>query len=880
MIDEALAGGGPAPETPAYDRLTGGREARGWTRLKTLLEPVTLFWLIVIGAGGTVMGAAAGKTWDDTVWMTGSLLVLLGLAASLLHILRAAVRMIPPVTHPTDHDLARALLADLRRDWRRRTVFRFTDVPQKLPLLLVGTAPGAPMPPLLRAYRRRRVWLSPIVAVFRRPSAVFVTDYKDPARRPRCRWRVSLWSLVQGARWVMGTVILPRRARQRAAHLLFYGLTALLMTGLVYVHHSVDQPYCLTGTGTDDVDVEHDEWIGSRTCLGWKDLGRDVRDAVPGWIESRVTVHKPGPDDNAGLFDVNLIYRENKRVGQAAAGSSRGVVTVALVTSLTTSSPTRPIRSTVAEHEGLAGAYAAQVRINAGRDQRMPYVQLAIVNSGDLTGGADQAAVGEHLFRMRRSLHELALDTDRRLIAAVVTLNSTTEVRKALHESLGRDGIAMLSPTMTADGFGDEIRVPAEAPGAGRPVFFSVNTVNDDQVEVITRYAAGSAKKLVYYYPVDPDRIAPGFDTTDLYLGTLTCDVWKRAGFRPEALHDATAWNPSGGSPANLCPGAAAAGTDRQVAAAGRTRRPGATAGTKRGASIGLWPWSRGEPAEELRKSACPASAGSAERPQVLFFGGRYTDVAAFTELVQVACPKRPEVAVADSATRFLADGELAGLVPHRTSVLITSRGPVLTCESLTHPDSVRGLGPHDAGRLEDFADDVHNVLQRCRGAGDPEADRRLAGGWAILSYDTVLMIRDVLLRIGLTDLRRPPPPIIRTDASTPAGAPRGLLDAPRLHDLVLGCLQGRPPAVVGTRVDGTANGSVGTACTSRTFAGAYGTIELVGGVGRRTVVLLDIPDLATAFASGAGRPTRSCVPSAKPPGRPCRVRKLGYTAD
>ena len=104
--------------------------------------------------------------------------------------------------------------------------------------------------------------------------------------------------------------------------------------------------------------------------------------------------------------------------------------------------------------------------------------------------------------------------------------------------------------------------------------------------------------------------------------------------------------------------------------------------------------WSQGEWAGDFRNATSPPkvsirkSRGNPSQhrgvPRCCAFGGRYTDVAVFTHLVQVSCgPDRPEVAVADSATRFLADGELSRLVPHRTRILIASRGPALTCATL-----------------------------------------------------------------------------------------------------------------------------------------------------------------------------------------------------
>jgi hypothetical protein len=629
---------------------------------------------------------------------------------------------------------------------------------------------------------------------------------------------------------------------------------SLVTIGLVSLHHRLDTPYCLSAAGIDDVAVDdHDEWIGTRTCLGWSELGRNARNTLVGRIADRLSVHEPGPEDNQGLFDVNLIYRENKRIERLSADSGRGVVTVAMVTSLTTSTPTRPIRSVVAEREGLAGGYAAQVRINADRNQRMPYLRLAIVNSGDLTPGVDAKVMDQHLGRMRDSLRRLA--RSQRLIAAVVTLNSSTQVQGALRDSLGADGIAMISPTMSADRFGDEVRPPAADGDVRRPVFFPVNPANDDQVELIAQYArrsgAPARRRLVYYYPVDPAQATPGFDPTDLYLSTLFCDVWDRAGYRDEALR--------GGAEALH------ASTARARCEGASRKRP------MKGLDVELWPWSRERPADELRASACPESTGSPGRSPLLFFGGRYSDVAAFTQLVQVGCGSaRPEVAVADSATRFLADGELAGLVPHRTRVLIASRGPALTCATLPEQDEAAELQPYDRGRRDDFADDIRNVLHRCRNAGDPEADRRLAGSWAVLGYDTVLMIRDVMLRIGLNNLREPRRP--RAAATAPAGSDHvpGLRGATELRGLVLRCLQGPPPparATARTAAPAPQPGdTAATPCVSRVFPGAYGSIRVEDGIGRRTVTLLDVPDLATAFASASINPKHRCVPPEKPP--------------
>lgn len=787
-IDAALRSTS-APRTPRYDRLTGGRRSAAapagrWDRWKRLLEPVTGFWVVVVGVGASMTSVAGDNSLVKR--LTGTIPIAVGMVAIFFHVMLAVFRMasMSVRSEPTDDDLARALLSDLRHDWWRLTVFRANDVPQQLPVLLVGASEGDP-PALLRAYRWR----------LRRPSAVLVSDCRALRERRQRRWLAFLMRYVNALpRWLLSEVLLPAKARRRARHLLCYGMVALLAAGLLYLDRSLGQPYCL-GRGSDvkdEVTIDGDEWIGYRICLDKADLGRETWNRAVGQLVGHLAVHRPGPEDNRNLFDVNLIYRENKRV-ERLAERRRGLATVAVVTSLTTREQSRSLRSVVAEREGLAGAYAAQVRVNADRNPRMPYLRLAVVNAGDLTSGLDRRTVQNHLDELKDKLAELTRDQPL-LIAAIVTLNSTDPVRAALRDSLGKDEVAMISPTMSADGF-------AAGFDAKEPVFFQVSSVNDDQVELIRQYAKVKEKKLIYYYPVDREG---KFDAEDRYVQTMFCDVWRRRS------------PPPGTRGSKPCP--AVPPSEQETYS-----------------DIELRPWSQGESAEEFRKTACPTegitatSRGKSEsdprRPALLFFGGRYTDVAAFTQLVQVSCaPHQPEVAVADSATRFLADGELAGLVPHRTRVLIASRGPALTCTTLAAGPAT-ALSPYDQGRRDDFADDVRRTLHRCGAGSDPEADRRLAGGWALVNYDSVLMIRDALLRVGLHRL-------------TPATEMRGL---------VLGCLRGSP------------------ICPSASFPGGYGTITMKNGLGRRTVFLLDVPDLATAFAAASINPIYVCAPPGDP---------------
>jgi hypothetical protein len=225
-----------------------------------------------------------------------------------------------------------------------------------------------------------------------------------------------------------------------------------------------------------------------------------------------------------------------------------------------------------------------------------------------------------------------------------------------------------------------------------------------------------------------------------------------------------------------------------------------------------------------------PAAGGSSATDglPLVFFGGRYTDVAEFTQALRLGCGNRmPELAVADSSARFLADREQASHVPHGAQVLIAYRGRVLTCDTLRNPRQHPNESSFDVGRRADFYDDISGRLHRCAAAGgNPEVDRWLAGGWVALGYDSLLMINDALLRTGLPDARR-------------------------VRDSILQCLRGRP----------------GGPCDTTDYPGAYGAIHIDdNGVGRRPTVLLHVKDLATAFESPATVDTlATCLPQSTP---------------
>lgn len=600
-------------------------------------------------------------------------------------------------------------------------------------------------------------------------------------------------------------IFVPDSSRYRLRLFGVYALAVLAVGPSVAVTLDTERPYCLWrapqwtswyhggGISTGDIGGE---WIGYRTCLGWTQFVGDLASAGIGHLPDAFGPKRADPDDTPGLFDINKIYVENRRVERLTTGS-RPIATIAMITSITTSEAKREVRSVVAERENLAGAYAAQRRINTMRSERHPYLRIAVVNVGDLLDRPEDKTA-ELTTRLK------ALAGDATLVAAVVGVDSREPVRQMLKDSLAARNIAMISPTMSADDFGKGMS----------DTFFQMSSTNRDQVHLIFEHARRRHLDVTYIYPSDLKAPAlepreeknssktqgPAFGGTgrnsidgkakDLYLETIYCDV--------RALKPHYLW-PAGDDV--FC------GT--KVDATGAMR------------SNDVQSWNSSAGGNQI---TCPEKPSS----QLIFFGGRYVDVSEFLRDLRSSCPGKdlPEVAAADSSARFLADPEQARHVPHGTRVLISYRGPVLTCANLANQNYRQPGTTADktiGDRRADFLSDVESSLARCTGKDQP-ADQWLAGGWAALTYDAVLMIDDTLTRT------RPSP-----DSSSPSSA----------RERVLICLRGR-----------------GAGCSEYTYQGAYGDTRFVNGVARRTTNLLRIDDLSIAYTKpGQAATIATCVP-------------------
>ncbi|MDT5027237.1 MAG: hypothetical protein QOE61_3663 [Micromonosporaceae bacterium] len=214
------------------------------------------------------------------------------------------------------------------------------------------------------------------------------------------------------------------------------------------------------------------------------------------------------------------VYAENLQASRLA-GNGRLVVTMLLVTALTNSPQNS--RSIVAEQEGLAGAYAAQMRINSTAGN-LPLVRIAVANAGYAASHADTLA-----HRVRA-----LVDADPTVVAAVVTLDSIDVVHQGLARLTGT-GLAMASPTMSADGF-----------GAGLPTFLQLTASNSDQAQLAFDYATRVAPRAAIVV------IRPDPDTGDRYTATLSSAM---AAAGPGVTE--VRWAPAQLSLSSICAGAA-----------------------------------------------------------------------------------------------------------------------------------------------------------------------------------------------------------------------------------------------------------------------------------------------------------------------------------
>lgn len=682
-LQETLDSVNPPLILPGYDvvRLGG---ATTWTGL-----PV----VAVLGPLGGAL-VTVNQRWSTVV---GSALVIVclvyaGMVTYRAYAARRLVRQSMKQVGGSDDDagtrrdrrLAGAFLTGLTRHWDQ---WRRMIMPRKLrstlPVILVryGTDPVNPVADILldefvRTGGRWR-W-------FRRPPAVVITDRVLDDHRPVDEWR-TLRST--DGPWAFGPARSTMSRRRRlpvsgwtwpcrypAPRLSAIVCVVILLPSYLVLGQAVN-PYCF---GQDRLGEITGEPVGVLMCGQVHEIGGDLLNGARRW--SGITT---GPR----LFDPNEIFLENKRVERELARDGRkGSVIVVLITSLTRGPG--GTRSLVADFEGLAGAYAAQRRINANRDSRRPYLRLALANVGDLGENIPDRDREAKLRLMTDGVKQLMDAPGNRVIGALVTIESRVQTRDRLIE-LARRELPLITPTMTADS--PEFRSP-ELVGSGR--FFQFTSTNEDQVALIREFAAKRASKSKFI------PIQAGDDPNDLYVRGLIGAL------------------------------------DRLRVAEARTATPQIQEAKK---------WRSGSGVADL---AGVCSQVNTPRP-VVFFAGRFTSFPEFVVDLQRACGSAmPLLIASDSVSRFLAASDRIEDIPNGTEVVIPHRGMLLSCVNLRENRSGQDDGSRmSAGRRTDFLEDVTNHLGRCRSDTPDETEKWLAGGWAALNYDTLRLLDDGLSR-------------------------------------------------------------------------------------------------------------------------------------
>ncbi|WP_432840134.1 hypothetical protein [Dactylosporangium sp. CA-092794] len=366
--------------------------------------------------------------------------------------------------------LARAFLLDLRAEWGWGTLLSWRRMRVDHPVLLLPGDGTDLAGVFLEEYARLAA--PPVLLVTDRPGGTPI-DVDGLARRPDGPWRAGPVLVPPPGpgsgrlRAVYRRGIAPAGTRL-SAFVLVPALAAVL--GVV----AARPPSTCSGPFEPDVVVtDRGERVGVQYC----------------------------GDSFAAASDTEeqQIYRQNREVRRRHPDRA---VTIVLLTSLTQDPQAGPERSVLAEREGLAGAYAAQMSINSAPGVH-PLVQLAIANAG---------YHAQHIGEVTDRLHA-KLRGDPRMLAAVATVDSTEPVQQAL-QRLADQSLVLASPTMTADD------LPAKVPN-----FLQITSSNSEQVELVAGYAAHAAPGA----PIDVVTMAsaPG----DRYVATLA-GAAQRSGMR------------------------------------------------------------------------------------------------------------------------------------------------------------------------------------------------------------------------------------------------------------------------------------------------------------------------------------------------------------
>ena len=384
---------------------------------------------------------------------------------------------------------------------------------------------------------------------------------------------------------------------------------------------------CDAGTGIPEVSLEAGQ------CVGISDTDRVVFGSGP------MTRTLQGQ-----IFAENLTARQ-----RWATRNDRPIITVVYLATFTRPDPDRPGQETfVAESEGLRGMRYAQYRANLEADASptSPYVQIIVANTGDEAAYADRV-VTEILNRA---------GADRRIVAVVAAIDSRTAPVAAL-QRLGDSGLTVISPTMSADGIGDQVSLFLQIAASTR---VEADLAHHYTTEVLHK------KILINYYTYG-NQVASQTNR-DLYVEALRADLRERFG---RSLYSDHFWF----------------------------------------SSISL--------------------TGACRDDAVIFFGGRYSQLADFLQRLHDDCSGHvPDVVADGSAARYMANVDERRTAPTNMALAFMSSGYLGNCTL------IKEAGLPAANRHSERQNYLLDVGEGCAaGPADPDA------GWGSLTYDATRML-------------------------------------------------------------------------------------------------------------------------------------------
>ena len=228
--------------------------------------------------------------------------------------------------------------------------------------------------------------------------------------------------------------------------------------------------------------------------------------------------------DNQLIAVQEKIFTQNRRSAEASTIQKyHPRVTLVYLGSLTKPNAVGGVETFAAEREELQGMAAAQARafLDASNNPTSPYLTIVLSNAGQEMSHADLVVP---------MLADLAKH-DATVLGVVGLVESRTGTKEAI-KRLGKVGLPVIAPTLSADGIAD-----------ASDHYLQISAPNIDEAEFVFAHATQvlKAKKIYNFYTYGSKGQAA--QAGDLYVNTLREDLSRAYGGRPD--YQESFWAPN-----------------------------------------------------------------------------------------------------------------------------------------------------------------------------------------------------------------------------------------------------------------------------------------------------------------------------------------------